>query len=337
MATVTRLQVSGLLPPQGAVSSGLTLDTKPLSLPDSLQDGDVRLRITACGLNFPDILMMRGLYQFKPPLPFTPGMEACGVVEDIGGKVSHVKVGQEVMVQARYGLCQRHVVVDATQVRTKPARLSFAQAAGFTVAYLTAYVALVRRGNLRAGEVLLVHGASGGVGLAAVDLGKKLGATVIATSRSAQKRDFIKKYGADYVVSSAQSFKDEVKEITQGHGANVIYDPVGGDVFATSMGCIAWGGRLLVVGFASGTIPLAPVNLPLIKGFSIVGVRAGEYGRRDLVKGRENILAIDRLADSSALHPHVGASFPLFKAGSAFDTLAKGDFTGKVIITMEDG
>jgi NADPH2:quinone reductase len=216
-------------------------------------------------------------------------------------------------------------------VRPIPGDADFGTAAAFTTAYLTAYVSLVRRANLQPGETLLVHGAAGGVGLAAVDLGRVLGATVIATASSEEKRMFLQAYDAHHVLP-AIGFRDRVKQLTNGRGADVIYDPVGGDVFDESTRCIAFDGRLLVVGFTSGRIPSIGANIPLIKGFSVVGVRAGEYGRRFPEQGRENIASIDRLLAEGKIRPHIGARFPLAHAVDAMRTLAERRIIGKAIV-----
>ena len=214
--------------------------------------------------------------------------------------------------------------------------MGFVKAAAYPAAYLTAYVALAVRGHLKAGETLLVHGSSGGVGLAAVEVGKLLGATVIATSASDEKLKTVKARGADHVLNVSAGFKDRVKELTNGRGADVIYDPVGGDVFDESVRCIAWNGRLLVIGFTSGRIPTVPVNMPLIKGFSVVGVRAGEYGRRDPEAGRKNIETIDQWAADGKIDPHVCATFPLENAVDAMKLLQTRQAVGKVVITMNE-
>jgi NADPH2:quinone reductase len=212
-----------------------------------------------------------------------------------------------------------------------PPHVEYAQAAGYSVAYLTAYVALVRRAQLQAGEWLLVHGAAGGVGLAAVDLGKLLGAKVIATASTETKRAFLKDYGADHVLPPS-GFREAVKSLTGGEGANVIYDPVGGDVFDDSTRCIAFDGRITIIGFTSGRIPSISVNMPLIKGYSIMGVRAGEYGRRFPQKGRENIAVIRELLEDGKVRPHVHARFPLARAVDAMRTLQDRTVIGKVVI-----
>ena len=295
--------------------------------------GQVRVRLRTASVNFPDLLMIQGKYQFKPPLPFSPGMEGAGVVDAVGEGVTRAKPGDEVVVGARYGTFAESIVAPAEAVRTKPAQMSFEQAAIYPVAYLTAYVALTRRGGLQAGDTLLVHGASGGVGLAALDLGKALGATVIATTGRPEKAEALKAAGADHVLP-APGFRDAVKELTGGRGADVIYDPVGGDVFDESVRCIAFDGRLLIIGFTSGRIPTVSVNMPLIKGFSVVGVRAGEYGRNFPEKGRENIAAVDALAAEGRIRPRVDSVFPLERAVEAMRRLIDRQVVGKVVLTM---
>lgn len=297
-------------------------------------EGEVRLQLKACSINFPDILMIQGKYQFKPPLPFSPGMEGAGIVTALGAGVSGLSVGDKVVAGLRIGGFAEEVNASASSCRLIPDGMSFVKAAAYPAAYLTAYVALVVRGHLKAGETLLVHGSSGGVGLAAVEVGKLVGATVIATSASDEKLKQVKARGADHVLNVTEGFKDRVKELTDGRGADVIYDPVGGDVFDESVRCIAWNGRLLIIGFTSGRIPTVPVNMPLIKGFSVVGVRAGEFGRRDPEAGRQNIETIDRWAAEGKIDPHVCATFPLENAVDAMRLLQNRQAVGKVVITM---
>lgn len=296
--------------------------------------GEALVRMKAVSINYPDVLMVKGGYQFKPPLPFSPGMEGAGIVEALGEDVTGLTVGDEVMVGGRAGLLADYAACPAAGLRPKPKALSFAEAAGLTTIYLTAYVALVRRANIQPGETLLVHGAAGGVGIAAVELGKHLGATVIATASTAEKRALAKSKGADHVLDPAAGFRERVKELTQGQGADVIYDPVGGAIFDESVRCIAWEGRLLVIGFAGGTIPTLSVNMPLIKGFSVMGVRAGEYGRRDPIKGAENIAAVMKLAEDGAIRPPIGASFPLEQAREALLMLDQRRALGKVVVEL---
>lgn len=305
-----------------------------VTLPPPRAD-EVRLRLKACSINFPDILMVQGKYQFKPELPFAPGMEGAGIVAEVGAGVTAFKAGDEVVAGLRVGGFAEEVNIPAQNCRAIPKGMDFVKAAAYPAAYLTAYVALIIRGNLKAGETLLVHGSSGGVGMAAVDIGKLWGAKVIATSASDEKLKVVKARGADHVINVTRGFREEVKDLTGGKGADVIYDPVGGDVFDESVRCIAWNGRLLIIGFTSGRIPTVSVNMPLIKGFSVVGVRAGEYGRRDPEAGRANIEAIDLLAAEGKIDPYVCATFPLDHAVEAMRMLQNRQAIGKVVIVMD--
>lgn len=290
--------------------------------------GKVLIRVKAAALNYPDLLMTRGEYQLKPPLPFSPGMEIAGEV--IAGE--GFAAGDAVVAGTRLGGFAERVSVDAAAVRRKPAHLSFGQAAGVGAAYLTAYVALVRLAKVQPGEWVLVHGATGGVGLAAVDLATSLGARVIATSRSPDKLAIVQaEYGVEACLP-ATGFRDRVKELTGG-GAQVIYDPVGGDVFDESVRAIAFGGRLCVVGFTSGRIATVSTNMPLIKGFSVIGVRAGEYGRQFPDKGRENQEAIWTLAAEGKIRARVHAEYALADWRSAFEAMQRSDMVGKIVLT----
>lgn len=290
--------------------------------------GKVLIQVNAAALNFPDLLMTRGEYQLKPPLPFSPGMEIAGEVIEGDG----FEPGEAVVAGTRLGGFAERVLVDAASVRRKPAHLSFGEAAGVGAAYLTAYVALVRLAKVEAGEWVLVHGATGGVGLAAVDLAISLGARVIATSRSPEKLAILKELYPVEACLPASGFREEVKALTGG-GADVIYDPVGGDVFDESVRAIAFGGRLCVVGFTSGRIATVSTNMPLIKGFSVVGVRAGEYGRQFPDKGRENQEAIWRLATEGKIHPRVHAEYALADWRAAFEAMERSDIVGKIVLT----
>jgi len=294
--------------------------------------GEVLVKVRAASVNFPDILLCQGKYQLKLEPPFTPGMDLAGEVAELGEGVDGFGVGDAVAGGARFGGFAEYAVVRADGLQAKPEAMSFAEAAAYPAAYLTAYVSLVRRANLQEGETLLVHGASGGVGLAAVDLGKILGATVIATSGSDAKLDKILDYGADYVINAGGGFKDKVKALTAGRGADVVYDPVGGDIFDESTRCTAFDGRLLVIGFTSGRIATVPTNIPLIKGFSVVGVRAGEYGRQFPEKGAENVAAIWALAHQGRTRPVVHAELPLAQTLDGFRMLQNREVVGKVII-----
>lgn len=300
---------------------------------------EVRVRVRAASTQFPDILMIQKKYQYQPELPYIPGTEFAGDIIDVGPGVSDWKVGDAVVAgMLGGGGLAEEVNVHEGALRRKPTPLTYGQACSFRSAYLTAQVALIRRANLQAGETLLVHGAAGGVGLAAVEVGKMLGATVIATGSSDEKLKIVEKYGADHLINYGTDFKNgfrlKVKELTDQNGADVIYDPVGGDVFDESIRCIAWNGRLLVIGFTSGRIPQAPVNMPLIKGFSIVGVRAGEYGRRDPEKGRENIAMVDQWAEEGKINPYVCAEIPLENAHEALRMIQNREVVGRVVVVM---
>ena len=296
--------------------------------------GEVLVEVRAAAVNFPDLLQTRGEYQHKPPLPFIPGLEMAGVIAKLGEGVERWKVSDAVVCGARIGGFSDHAVTFAQALRPKPEAFSFAEAAGFGAAYLTAYVSLVRRAEVEPGEWVLVHGAAGGVGLACVDLAKVLGCRVIAASASDAKLKVIEdEYAPDATVNVTGGFRERVKEITGGRGADVIYDPVGGDVFDESVRCIAFNGRLLVVGFTSGRIPTISANMPLIKGFSVMGVRAGEYGRQFPERGRENSAAIWKLAEEGMLKPRVHREYALSDWRAAFDSLAERTVIGKAVIT----
>ncbi|MEL6828853.1 MAG: NADPH:quinone oxidoreductase family protein [Pseudomonadota bacterium] len=295
--------------------------------------GEVLLRVKATSVNFPDILLCQGKYQLKLEPPFTPGMDLAGEIAALGPDVDGWSVGDKVCGGSRFGGFAEFISVPAAGLQPIPSNFSFEEAASYPAAYLTAYVALVRRGNLQPGETLLVHGASGGVGMAAVDVGKLLGATVIATGGSDAKLAKVKAYGADHVINTADGFRQTVKDLTGGRGADVIYDPVGGDVFDESVRCIAFNGRLLVIGFTSGRIATVPTNMPLIKGFSVVGVRAGEYGRQFPDRGVENVKAIWQLARDGKTRPQVHATLPLEQTLDGFAMLQNREVVGKVVIT----
>ncbi len=320
------LQVTELLPDH----AGAALAEVPVPQP---APGEVRVRVRATAVNFPDLLMTRGDYQLKPPLPFVSGLEFAGEVDALGEGVADWQVGDAVVGGNRFGAMAEYCVTPAAALRAKPEQLTWEEAAAYPVAYLTAYVALVRCARVEPGEWVLVHGAAGGVGLAAVDLAKALGARVIAAASSADKRDAIARlYAPDAVIDGGPGFRDRVKELTDGSGADVIFDPVGGDIFDESTRCIAFGGRLLVIGFASGRIPEVSVNMPLIKGFSVVGVRAGEYGRRFPDRGAENVAAIDALAAAGTIRPHVHAALDLADWREGFAMIERRAVVGKVVL-----
>ena len=315
----------------------VTLDELPLPPPGP---GEVQVRLKACAVNFPDILMIQGKYQHKPELPFAPGGEAAGDVAAVGTGVTRWKEGDAVCFGSRSGGFAEAVNVPAASLKPIPRHMAYAKAAAYGTTYMTAYVALKVRGELAAGEWLLVHGATGGVGMAAVDLGKHYGARVIGTGGRDDKLAVVRSRGADEVINytlpdgSLGGFRQRVKEITGTGGADVILDPVGGNVFDESLRCINWRGRLLTVGFTSGRWPQAPVNLILIKSISVIGVRAGEIGRRDQALGRRNQEALAELAESGAIDPHVCAGFPLERAVDALRLLENREVVGKCVVTM---
>jgi NADPH:quinone reductase len=296
--------------------------------------GELAVSVRAAALNFPDLLMSRGGYQLKPPLPFVPGMEAAGVVESVGAGVDGWSAGDAVCFSHYVGAFAERAVVPASAVVAVPSGWSWADAAGFQVGALTAYVALVVRGGLRAGETLLVHGATGGMGAAAVQLGASLGATVIATGTDPAWLERLRPMGATHLLSSRGDFHEQVKALTGGRGADVIYDPVGGDVFDRSTRCIAFAGRLLVVGFAAGRIPTLALNHPLIKSYSVVGVRAGEWVRQRPAEAPAIRAEIARLAAAGVFRPLIGARFPLERAIDALHALERREAPGKIIVDV---
>lgn len=309
--------------------SGLQLADVPVPDPGP---GEVRIKVAAASVNYPDLLLCQGKYQLKLEPPFVPGLDFAGTVETLGKGFTEWKVGDAVAGGVRHGAFADYVVAPAATLQKKPDEMSFETASSYQAAYLTAYVALVRRGDLQAGETLLVHGASGGVGLAAVDVGRILGATVTAASGSPEKRAKLEAYGADHVIDPAPGFRNRVKELTGGRGADVVFDPVGGDIFDESTRCIAFGGRLLVIGFTSGRIATISSNVPLIKGFSVVGVRAGEYGRQLPQKGAENLDTIWGWAREGRTRPMIDSIVPLADARDALLKLQQRGVFGKIVL-----
>ena len=299
-----------------------------------LAQGQVRVAVHAAGINFPDILMAAGEYQLKPPLPFTPGVEAAGEVIEVDGAADGVAVGDRVIVKMRHGAYADEAVVATSQLTPLPSTFYYAEGATFLAAHGTAYHALIDRGQLRPDEVLLVHGAGGGVGLAAVEMGKMLGATVIAAASSEDKLAVAQKRGADHLVLyGREPFRDAVKRITDGRGADVVFDPVGGEVFENSVRCIAWGARILVVGFTGG-IGLARTNLLLIKGASVLGVRAGEAVRRNPASGEARLKALLGWAEAGKIRPHVSHRLPLEVYAQAMRLLVDRKAIGRVALVM---
>jgi NADPH2:quinone reductase len=303
--------------------------------PRPLSEGEVRVAIRAAGINFPDILMAAGEYQLKPDLPFTPGVEAAGDVVELGAAAHGVAVGDRVIVRMRHGAYTEEAVVAPFQLTPLPMTFDYAEGATFLAAHGTAYHALVDRAQLKPGEVLLVHGAGGGVGLAAVEIGKLLGATVVAAASMQEKLAVAKARGADHLVLYAREpFRDAVKRITDGRGADVVFDPVGGEVFENSLRCIAWGARLLVIGFTGG-IGLARTNLVLIKGASVLGVRAGEATRKNPALGEARMRALLQWAEEGRVRPNVSHRLPLQDFAKAMRLLIERKAIGRVALVMD--
>jgi NADPH2:quinone reductase len=298
-----------------------------------LAPGQVRVAVRAAGINFPDVLMAAGEYQLKPPLPFTPGVEAAGDIVEVNDAPG-TAVGDKVIVKMRHGAyCDEAVATPAHLVRL-PSTFDYAEGATFLAGHGTAYHALLDRGQLQSGEVLLVHGAAGGVGLAAVEIGKMLGATVIATASSDAKLEIARARGADHLIRyDREPFRDAVKRITDGRGADVVFDPVGGEVFENSMRCINWGARLLVIGFTGG-IGLAKTNLLMIKGASVLGVRAGEAARQNPALGQVRIKALLEWAEARKIRPNISHRLPLEDYARAMRLLIDRTAIGRVALTM---
>ncbi|MDD2161131.1 NADPH:quinone oxidoreductase family protein [Pseudomonas sp. MIL19] len=311
-----------------------TLVLEEIASPEAKKN-EVLLEVHVAGVNFPDTLIIEGKYQFKPPFPFSPGGEASGVVTAVGEKVSHLKVGDRVMALTGWGSFAEEVAVPGYNVMPIPASMDFASAAAFGMTYGTSMHALKQRANLQPGETLLVLGASGGVGLAAVEIGKAMGAKVIAAASSAEKLDVAKAAGADELINYSESnLKDEVKRLTGGQGADVIYDPVGGDLFDAAIRSIAWNGRLLVVGFASGRIPELPVNLALLKGAAVAGVFWGAFAQRQPQDNAANFQQLFAWHAEGKLKPLVSQTYPLAQAAEAINMLGQRKAVGKVVVQV---
>lgn len=294
---------------------------------------EVLIDVQAAGVNFPDTLIIEGKYQFQPPLPFSPGGEAAGIVAAVGERAGRFKVGDRVMALTGWGAFAEQVAVPFYNVMPVPQHMDFATAAAFGMTYGTSMHALRQRGQLQAGETLLVLGASGGVGLAAVEIGKALGARVIAAASSAEKLAVAKAAGADELIDYSQaSLKEEIKRLTGGNGADVIYDPVGGELFDQAVRSLAWQGRLLVVGFASGSIPQLAANLVLLKGAAVMGVFWGAFAQRQPEDNAANFQQLFAWHAEGKLKPLVSRTYPLAEAGTAIDSLGQRQAVGKLVV-----
>jgi NADPH2:quinone reductase len=295
--------------------------------------GEIAIDVRACGVNFPEVLLSRGKYQFKPPPPFVPGGEASGVVAAVGAGVTSLAPGDRVAATMIHGAFAERIVVPELAAVKLPPTITFETGAATLLTYLTTMHALVDRAKLRAGETLLVLGAAGGVGVSAIQLGKLLGARVIAAASTAEKLAFCKAQGADEGIDySRQDLKERVKSLTGGAGANVIYDAVGGTYAEPALRAIAWEGRHLVVGFAAGDIPKIPLNLALLKGCQIVGVFWGQFAMREPEKNRANGVQIFRWVAEGKLAPYVDAVLPFEEAARALERLERREVRGKLVL-----
>ena len=296
---------------------------------------EVVIDVVAAGLNFPDTLIIEGKYQVRPDLPFVPGGEASGLVSAVGSDVRGFSVGDEVVAMGVSGAFAEKWAVDATALMPKPSSLEHRVAAGFGLTYGTSLYALKQRATLRPGETLLVLGAAGGVGSAAVDIGKAMGARVIAAASTDDKLAYAAGLGADEGINyTTDDFRKRIKELTEGRGVDVVYDPVGGDLSEQALRSMAWNGRFLVIGFATGSIPEIPLNLPLLKGVSITGVFWGAWTKRDPAASAANFAELSAMVDSGVLHPQVSAVYPLHEYVEAFGALTGRRAKGKVVLEI---
>lgn len=304
--------------------------------PAPLQASQVQIRVAACSINFPDVLMIAGQYQERPELPFVPGGEVSGTVSAVGSGVDGIAPGDSVMAVTYRGGLAEIVNADSASVHRIPAGMSRVAAAGFSGVYCTSYHALRQRGQLQAGENLVVLGAAGGVGLAAVQIGKALGARVIAAVSSDEKARVALDGGAQHTINySSADLRAEIYRLTGGRGADVICDPVGGDLFDTAARCVAWKGRILVVGFAAGRIPRYPVNLALLKGASVVGVFYGRFEKEQPEDAAGNMRELIDLYSAGKLRPYVSQTFPLKETAEAMNRVKERRATGKVVVIVD--
>ena len=297
--------------------------------------GEVVVSVKAASLNFPDVLIIQNKYQFKPPLPFSPGSELAGVVKEVGDGVKGYKAGDKVMAFTTYGAFAEEVKTEANRLLPIPEGMSFTEAAAFVLTYGTTDHALRDRAGLKSGETLLVLGAAGGVGLAAVEVGKALGAKVIACASSEDKLAVCKSHGADATINYAsEDLRERVKALTEGRGVDVVYDPVGGAYTEPAFRSLAWRGRLLVVGFAAGEIPKLPLNLALLKGASAVGVFWGDFARREPQAFAASMRQLGEWYRAGKLKPHVAQTMPLERAAEALKLMAARKVKGKLVLTV---
>lgn len=313
-------------------TAGLELAELPAPEPGACH---VRIAVEAAGINFADALMIEGRYQEKPSLPFVPGLEVAGRIGSVGVGVSGLEAGQRVLALVDHGGFAEEAVARADDVIALPDELDAVTAAGFAIAYGTAYGALVWRAGLARGEVLLVNGAAGGVGLTAVECGKAIGATVIATARGAERTAIAAAHGADHVIDSeAPDLVDRVKALTAGRGVDVVFDPVGGAMFDAALRCIAWEGRILVIGFASGTIPQIPANILLVKNVAVLGFYWGSYRRHDPERMRAGFRQLFDWYRKGTIRPTVSEVVSLAETPAAIDRLRRRQTSGKLVVDV---
>ena len=312
-----------------------TLQYKEIESPLPKND-EILISVKACSVNFPDTLIIQGKYQFKPEFPFSPGSDVAGIVEKVGEDVKHLKIGDEVVSFIPFGGFAEKAIVKAKDCFPKPRGMSMVNASAFLLAYGTSYHALKDRANLQKGETILILGASGGVGLTALELAKLMGAKVITAASTKEKLDLCKQFGADEVINyTEESLKDRVKELTNGKGVDVIYDPVGGHFSELALRAIAWKGRHLVIGFANGEIPKIPINLTLLKGASIVGVFWGAFAQNQPKESLENIKELLTWFAKGELKPHIDKTYALQNAPKALEDMMQRKTKGKIVIDME--
>jgi NADPH2:quinone reductase len=324
--------LKALLCKQFGPPESLVLEDVPSPKPGA---GEVVVSIKAASVNFPDVLIIQNRYQFKPPLPFSPGSELSGVGKEIGEGVKNVKPGDKVIAFTTFGAFAEEVKTESGRLLPMPEGMSYAEAASFVLTYGTTDHALRDRGKLQAGETLLVLGAAGGVGVAALEIGKALGARVIACASSDEKLAVCRQHGADETINYAsEDLRERIKALTGGKGVDVIYDAVGGQYTEPAFRSIAWRGRHLVIGFAAGDIPKLPLNLALLKGAAVVGVFWGDFTRREPKLFAESAGQLARWYREGKLKPHVSATFPLAQAADAMNLLASRKAKGKVVVTI---
>ena len=308
------------------------LEIKEVPMP-SPSTGQVRIKVEACGVNFPDTLIIENKYQYRPELPFSPGGEVAGIIDELGHGVEDYSVGERVMAMTLYGGFAEYVVVESKALLRRPRKMDGVTAAGFTMTYGTSMYALKQRGKLQRGEKLLVLGAGGGVGITAVEIGKLMGAEVIAAASTIKKLDAAKEAGADHLINYSEgAIRDQIRTITGKNGVDVLYDPVGGDLFEPCLRSMAWGGRALVIGFASGKIPSLPTNLTLLKGCSVVGVFWGKFRLEETNIDNQNFETLFGWYQDGKINPLVTKQFSLDQAKEALHHLSQRSAIGKTVL-----